>query len=69
MKKYFSRLAAAAIVAVPMGAAFTTTAKAEDTGMLNALDAQTRAQVEAYKKGLQKGKASNPRGLGAGIRG
>jgi len=51
---------------------FAVPAYAEDTGLINALNAQTRAQVEAYKAlAEQKRQQSQkgPGGLGSGIRG
>ena len=70
MKTFLKRTAAAAVVAFPLSAAFTAQANAEDTGLVNYLNAQTRAQVEAYKQSLQqKGKSANPSGMGAGVRG
>ncbi|MBK1623094.1 hypothetical protein [Afifella marina] len=61
-----------AAVVVAISGMFAAPAFAEDAGLVNYLNAQTRAQVEAYKKSLGKNKSeksSNPSGMGAGIRG
>ncbi|MBK1623093.1 hypothetical protein [Afifella marina] len=69
MPKPIRSIVLALAASFSLGAVFSDSAHAEDTGLIKYLNAQTRAQVEAYKKGQQKGKAENPSGLGAGIRG
>ncbi len=61
-----------AIIAAVSGM-FAVPASAEDTGLINALNAQTRAQVTAHKAEILRKRAEEGRtgagSVGAGIRG
>ncbi len=72
MTKRIRSISLALAASLPLCAMFAVPAYAEDTGLINALNAQTRAQVEAYKAlAEQKRRESQqgPGGLGTGIRG
>lgn len=73
MTKRIRSIALALAASLPLSAMFAVPAYAEDTGLINALNAQTRAQVAAHKAEILRQRAEEGRtgagSVGAGIRG
>ena len=62
MKKYITRTLAAAVVAFPLSATFTSVAKAEDNGLIEYLNQRTQQQIQQYKAQQRPGVNFGTRG-------
>lgn len=60
--KNLMKLFAVGLLALPLAAAFSTTAKAEDNGLIDYLNQQTRQQIEAHKAQQRSGVNFGTRG-------